>query len=83
MRLAGRFSRRLRADAQAHGIPVVDGPVGERQHELAEEDRAPTQVTQGLFLISGPGPGARSRFWIPSGATFPSRSAALLRSPPR
>jgi len=51
MRLAGRFSRRLRAYAQAHGIPVRDCPAGERKHELAEEYRAQTKVTQGLFLI--------------------------------
>jgi hypothetical protein len=37
MRMAGRFSRRVRAYAQAKGIPVVDCPVGERKHELAEE----------------------------------------------
>jgi hypothetical protein len=28
MRLAGRFSRRLRGYAKAHGIPVIDAPVG-------------------------------------------------------
>jgi hypothetical protein len=51
MRLAGRFSRRLRAWAQAEGIPVVDCPIGERKHELAEEYLAKTKITQGLFLI--------------------------------
>lgn len=51
MRLAGRFSRRLRAFAQAKGIPVVDCPVGERKHELAEEYLAKTKITQGLFLV--------------------------------
>ena len=51
MRLAGRFSRRLRAYAQANGIPVVDCPVGERKHDLAEEYLAKTKITQGLFLI--------------------------------
>jgi DNA-binding transcriptional ArsR family regulator len=51
MRLAGRFSRRLRAWAQAKGIPVVDCPIGERKHELAEEYLAKTKITQGLFLI--------------------------------
>jgi hypothetical protein len=51
MRLAGRFSRRLRAFAQAKGIPVVDCPIGERKHELAEEYLAKTKITQGLFLI--------------------------------
>jgi hypothetical protein len=51
MRLAGRFSRRLRGYAKANGIPVVDCPVGERKHELAEEYLVKTKITQGLFLI--------------------------------
>ena len=51
MRLAGRFSRRVRGYAKAHGIPVIDCPVGERKHELAEEYLAKTKVTQGLFLV--------------------------------
>jgi hypothetical protein len=37
MRLAGRFSRRVRAFANANGIPVIDCKSGERKHELAEE----------------------------------------------
>jgi hypothetical protein len=36
MRLAGRFARRLRASAQAHGIPVIDCKAGERKHRIAE-----------------------------------------------
>src|SRR6266853_1712820 len=51
MRLAGRFSRRIRGYAQAKGIPVVDCRAGERKHDLAEEYLAKTTVTQGLFLI--------------------------------
>jgi DNA-binding transcriptional ArsR family regulator len=51
MRLAGRFSRRVRGYAKAKGIPVVDCPAGQRKHELAEEYLAKTKVTQGLFLI--------------------------------
>ena len=51
MRLAGRFSRRIYGYAQAHNIPVLKVPVGERKHELAEEYLAKTKVTQGLFLI--------------------------------
>jgi len=51
MRLAGRFSRRIRGYAKAKGIPVVDGRAGERKHELAEEYLAKTKITQGLFLI--------------------------------
>src|SRR5438105_9338798 len=37
MRLAGRFSRRLRGYAKAHDIPVIDCPAGLRKHDLAEE----------------------------------------------
>lgn len=51
MRLAGRFSRRIRGYAKAKGIPVVDCRVGERKHDLAEEYLANTKITQGLFLI--------------------------------
>ena len=51
MRMAGRFSRRIRGYAKANNIPVVDCPVGERKHDLAEEYRAKTKDTQGLFLI--------------------------------
>jgi len=49
--MAGRFSRRVRGYAKAQSIPVVDGSVGERKHELAEEYLAKTKITQGLFLI--------------------------------
>ena len=51
MRLAGRFSRRLRAYARAHGIPIIDCAVGERKHDIAEQYLANTKITQGLFLI--------------------------------
>ena len=51
MRLAGRFSRRIRGYAKANGIPVVDCSVGERKHEIAEEYLTKTKVTRGLFLI--------------------------------
>lgn len=51
MRMAGRFSRRARAYAKAHGIPVIDCGVGERKHELAEEHLATTKITEGVFLI--------------------------------
>jgi hypothetical protein len=51
MRLAGRFSRRLRGYAKAHGIPVIDCPRGERKHDIAEDYLAKTKVTRGLFLI--------------------------------
>src|SRR6201981_489744 len=51
MRLAGRFSRRIRGYAKANGIPVVDSPVGERKHNIAEQYLAKSHLTQGVFLI--------------------------------
>jgi hypothetical protein len=51
MRLAGRFSRRVRAYAKANRIPVVVCGVGEHKHELAEQHLATTSVTDGVFLI--------------------------------
>src|ERR1700759_829262 len=47
MRLAGRFSRRIRGYAKAHNIPVIDCPAGQRKHELAEGYLARTKGTQG------------------------------------
>jgi hypothetical protein len=52
MRLAGRFARRVRASAQAHGIPVLDCKAGERKHEIAEDylaEHPPGRL--GVFLI--------------------------------
>jgi hypothetical protein len=51
MRMAGRFSRRVRGWAQAHQIPVIDCSVGERKHEIAEQQLEKTKVTRGIFLI--------------------------------
>jgi hypothetical protein len=51
MRLAGRFSRRLRAYAQAHKIPLIDCLVGDRKHDIAEEYLKKTRVSRGVFLI--------------------------------
>ena len=52
MRLAGRFSRRLRAYAAAHAIPVVDCAPGEQKHKLAEQQLAATEERKpGLFMI--------------------------------
>ena len=45
MRLAGRFSRRTRAYAKAHGIPVVNCGVDDRKHDIAEAHLASTKVT--------------------------------------
>jgi hypothetical protein len=46
MRLAGRFSRRIRGYAKAHGIPVIDCSAGQRKHELAEEYLAKTPAAR-------------------------------------
>ena len=51
MRMAGRFSRRIRGYAKAHNIPVVDCRAGDRKHDIAEQYLANTTVTQGLFLV--------------------------------
>ena len=51
MRLAGRFSRRVRGWAKANAVPVIDCRAGERKHDLAEEYLKTTPVTQGVFPI--------------------------------
>jgi hypothetical protein len=51
MRMAGRFSRRVRGFAKAHGIPVIDCGRGERKHLIAEEYLATHTVGVGVFLI--------------------------------
>jgi hypothetical protein len=51
MRMAGRFSRRLRAWAEANGVPVVDCGRGERKHLTAEEFLANHTPKPGLFLV--------------------------------
>src|SRR6516165_9753601 len=71
MRLAGRFSRRARGYAKAHGIPVIDCPVGQRKHELAEQYLAKTKVTQGL--ISGSGRFGHRPWFGPSAPTTTSK----------
>jgi hypothetical protein len=49
MRMAGRFSRRVRAWAGAQGVPVIDCKRGERKHQLAEEYLASHPVGTGVF----------------------------------
>jgi hypothetical protein len=51
MRMAGRFSRRVRAFAKAHGIPVIDCGRGDRKHQIAEAYLAAHPVSRGVFLI--------------------------------
>jgi len=51
MRLAGRFSRRVRGFAKAHHIPVIDCRRGDRKHDIAEDYLAEHSVGRGLFMI--------------------------------
>jgi hypothetical protein len=51
MRMAGRFSRRVRGWAQAHGVPVIDCGREERKHLIAEEHLKKNPCIRGLFLI--------------------------------
>jgi hypothetical protein len=51
MRLAGRFSRRLRGWAKSAGIPVIDCPAGERKHQIAEEYLPKGSKPAGIFLV--------------------------------
>jgi hypothetical protein len=51
MRMAGRFVRRVRAWAKAHGIPVIDCKRGERKQSMTEEYLAEHTVGTGVFLI--------------------------------
>ena len=51
MRLAGRFARRVRASAAAHGIAVIDCKADERKHLLAEDYLREHTVGPGVFLI--------------------------------
>ena len=51
MRLAGRFSRRLRGWAKGAGIPVIDCPAGQRKHEIAEEYLPKDPKQTGIFLV--------------------------------
>ena len=51
MRMAGRFSRRVRGWAQAHDVPVIDCRREERKHLIAEEHLKKNPCIRGLFLI--------------------------------
>jgi len=51
MRMAGRFSRRLRAWAKANNVPVVYCSPGERKHVTAEQHLSTHEVKSGLFLV--------------------------------
>lgn len=51
MRLAGRFARRLRANAKANGIPVVECEKRERKHEVAAKYLPTDPDFVGVFVI--------------------------------
>lgn len=51
MRMAGRFSRRVRAFAEAHGIPVITCGSEDKKHQIAEEHLRRHPTARGLFLI--------------------------------
>jgi hypothetical protein len=51
MRLAGRFARRVRGWARAHGVPVIDCAAGDRKHRIAEDYLRGNTVGPGVFLI--------------------------------
>jgi hypothetical protein len=51
VRMAGRFSRRVKAYAEKHEIPVVYCQPEERKHELAEQHIPQDPAFVGLFLV--------------------------------
>src|SRR3990172_3454753 len=51
MRMAGRLSRRVRAYAKKHEIPLLDCPAGERKHLIAKQYLPARPDFQGVFLI--------------------------------
>jgi hypothetical protein len=52
MRLAGRFSRRVRKWAEVNAVPVIDCKAGERKHLIAEEHlRDHPDIGPGVFMI--------------------------------
>jgi hypothetical protein len=51
VRMAGRFSRRVKAYAEHNQIPVLYCQAGERKHEIAEQHLPQDATFVGLFLI--------------------------------
>jgi hypothetical protein len=51
MRMAGRFSRRVRGYAKANAIPIIDCGPDDRKHEIAEEYLEKNPSVRGLFMI--------------------------------
>jgi hypothetical protein len=51
MRVAGRFSRRVRAWAKHNSVPVINCAPGERKHEIAHEHLPSDPNFVGVFLV--------------------------------
>lgn len=51
MRMAGRFSRRVRGYAKANAIPIIDCGSDDRKHQIAEEHLKKNPSARGLFMI--------------------------------
>ncbi|MBE7470688.1 MAG: hypothetical protein HS114_16260 [Anaerolineales bacterium] len=51
IRLSGRFHRRVKAYADKHQIPVLEGPLAERKHDVAEQYKPQDPAFVGLFLV--------------------------------
>jgi hypothetical protein len=51
MRMAGRFSRRVRGYAKANAIPIIDCSSDDRKHQIAEEHLEKNPSARGLFMI--------------------------------
>lgn len=51
MRMAGRFSRRVRGWAKKHNVPVIYCKAGERKHRIAEEYRPSDPEFRGVFAV--------------------------------
>jgi hypothetical protein len=51
MRMAGRFSRRVRGWAQKENIPVIDCAAGERKHDMAESYLPVDPQRTGIFVV--------------------------------
>jgi hypothetical protein len=51
IRMAGRFSRRVRAYAQANRIPVIDCERGDRKHSIAQNYIPTDPNFRGVFVI--------------------------------
>jgi hypothetical protein len=51
MRMAGRFSRRVRGWAKTNGIPVLDCKEGQRKHRIVEEHIPSDPKFRGIFAV--------------------------------